>query len=378
MDRRSHGPWKDIGDSQWNDWHWQVRSSLQTLESLQVLLPLTRDEVGGIRSLEKRLPLRISPYWALLMNPNNPNCPIRRQTIPLIQETNVAPSDYADPCDEDAHSPVPNLVHRYPDRVLLLVTDMCAMYCRYCTRGRLVGAKEVPTSQDNLEQVFAYLSKTKQVRDVLLSGGDPLMVSDARLEYIIQRLRKIPHIEFIRIGSRVPVTLPQRVDAEFVAMLKRNGPIWMSLHFNHYREVTPEVREACNRLADAGVPLGSQTVLLKGINDSAYVMKKLFHELLKIRVRPYYIYQADPVTGTEHLRTTIATGIAIMEKLRGHTSGYAVPTYVVDAPGGGGKIPVGPEYVVEKSEGRVVLRNYEGKTFEYLEPELRPAMPDQV
>lgn len=322
-----------------------------------------------MRSVEKRLPLRISPYWASLMNPRNPNCPIRRQTIPLIQETHVAASDYADPCGEDSHSPVPNLVHRYPDRVLLLVTDMCAMYCRYCTRGRLVGAKETPTSKDNLEEVFSYLAATKKVRDVLLSGGDPLMVSDERLEYIIQRLRQIPHIEFIRIGSRVPVTLPQRVTENFAAMLKRNGPVWMSLHFNHAKEITPEVRRACNLLADSGVPLGSQTVLLKGINDNAGVMKKLFHELLKIRVRPYYIYQADPVTGTEHFRTSVAAGIDIIEKLRGHTSGYAVPTFVVDAPGGGGKIPVGPDYVVERSEGRIILRNYEGKRFEYIEPE---------
>ena len=305
----------------------------------------------------------------MLMNPRNPNCPIRRQTIPSIHETHIVEGDYEDPCGEDSHSPVPNLVHRYPDRVLLLVTDMCAMYCRYCTRGRLVGAKETPTSQDNLEAAYAYLSTTKKVRDVLISGGDPLMLSDARLEAIIRRLRQIPHIEFIRIGSRVPVTLPQRVTEDFAAMLKRNGPIWMSLHFNHAKEVTPEVRRACNLLADSGVPLGSQTVLLKGINDSAYVMKKLFHELLKIRVRPYYIYQADPVRGTEHFRTPIATGIAILEQLRGHTSGYAVPTFVVDAPGGGGKIPVGPEYVVEQREGRVILRNYQGKTFEYIEPE---------
>ncbi len=302
------------------------------------------------------------------MNPRNPNCPIRRQTIPLIDEEHIASSDYVDPCGEDAHSPVPNLVHRYPDRALLLVTDMCAMYCRFCTRGRLVGAKETPTSKDDLDAAFAYLAATPKVRDVLLSGGDPLMVSDTRLEYIIRKLRAIPHIEFIRIGSRVPVTLPQRVDETFVAMLKRNGPVWMSLHFNHPKEVTPEVQEACNLLADAGVPLGSQTVLLKGINDSAYVMKKLFHELLKIRVRPYYIYQADPVTGTEHFRTTVATGVSIIEKLRGHTSGYAVPTFVVDAPGGGGKIPVGPEYVVEKKEGRILLRNFQGKTYEYIEP----------
>ncbi len=373
-DRRSRGPWKDVTDLQWNDWHWQVRNSVRSLEGLQALFSLTSEETDGVRSAEKRLPLRISPYWALLMNPSNPNCPIRRQTVPSIHETHVVPGDYTDPCGEDSHSPVPNLVHRYPDRVLLLVTDMCAMYCRYCTRGRLVGAKETPTSKDNLDAAFAYLAATKKVRDVLLSGGDPLMVSDARLETIIQRLREIPHIEFIRIGSRVPVTLPQRVNEDFIAMLKRNGPIWMSLHFNHFKEVTPEVKRACNMMADAGVPLGSQTVLLRGINDSPYIMKKLFHELLKIRVRPYYIYQADPVTGTEHFRTSVATGIDIIEKLRGHTSGYAVPTFVVDAPGGGGKIPVGPEYIVEKKDGRVLLRNYQGKTFEYIEPIAPPAL----
>ncbi len=375
-DRRSHALWAEVPDEQWNDWHWQVRNSLRSLESLQALLPLAPEEIAGVQSAEKRLPLRISPYWALLMNPNNPHCPIRRQTVPLIQEAHVGRGDLADPCGEDSHSPVPNLVHRYPDRVLLLVTDMCAMYCRYCTRGRLVGAKETPTSKDNLEEAFRYLAATKRVRDVLLSGGDPLMVSDDRLQYILQRLKQIPHIEFVRIGSRVPVTLPQRVNADFIAMLKRNAPVWMSMHFNHPKEVTPEVRKACNMLADAGVPLGSQTVLLRGINDSAYVMKKLFHELLKMRVRPYYIYQADPVNGTEHFRTSVATGVEIIRKLRGHTSGYAVPTFVVDAPGGGGKIPVNPDYVVEKSDGRIVLKNYEGKTFEYLEPQdIAPEVP---
>ncbi len=367
-DRRCRGYWTDATNEQWSDWHWQVRNSFRTLKALQAFIPLTADEIAGIRSAGSRLPLRITPYWSTLINPKNPNCPIRRQTIPLIHETHVAPHDYVDPCGEDGHSPVPNLVHRYPDRVLLLVTDMCAMYCRFCTRGRLVGAKERPTSTADLDGAFAYLASNKKVRDVLISGGDPLMLSNHRLEYILQRLRQIPHIEFIRIGSRVPVTLPQRVDEAFAAMLKKNGPVWMSLHFNHFKEITPDVRRACNLLADHGVPLGSQSVLLRGINDSAYVMKKMFHELLMIRVRPYYIYQADPVAGTEHFRTPVGDGISIIEKLRGHTSGYAVPTFVVDAPGGGGKIAVAPDCIVKQSRNRVVLRNYQGKTFEYVEP----------
>jgi lysine 2,3-aminomutase len=275
-----------------------------------------------------------------------------------------------DPCGEDKNSPVSGLVHRYPDRVLLLVTDQCATYCRYCTRRRLVGSNERPITQGNFEEVLKYLKTHKKVRDVLLSGGDPLLLENERLEEILSRLRMIPHIELLRIGTRAPVTLPQRITVGLVRMLKKYHPLMISIHFTHPKEITDAVRRACNELADGGIPLGSQTVLLKGINDKPNVMKKLVHELLKIRVRPYYIYQCDLATGTEHFRTSVATGIQIIEKLRGHTTGYAIPTYVIDAPGGGGKIPIEPDYVISKEKGKLVLRNYEGQVFEYPEPNI--------
>jgi lysine 2,3-aminomutase len=275
-----------------------------------------------------------------------------------------------DPCGEDKDSPVPGLVHRYPDRVLLLVTDQCAVYCRYCTRRRLVGSNERSITQGNFEEVLKYLKSHRKVRDVLLSGGDPLLLENERLEEILSRLRALSHIELLRIGTRAPVTLPQRITGGLVRMLKRYHPLMISIHFTHPKEITDAVKRACNELADGGIPLGSQTVLLKGINDKPSIMKKLVQELLKIRVRPYYIYQCDLATGTEHFRTSVATGIQIIEKLRGHTTGYAVPTYVVDAPGGGGKIPVEPDYVMSRGKGRVVLRNYEGKVFEYPEPNI--------
>ena len=314
--------------------------------------------------------MAVTPYFASLMDPMNANCPIRRQAIPRIEECHVSKNDMVDPCGEDKDSPVPGLVHRYPDRVLLLVTDQCAVYCRYCTRRRLVGANERSITQGNFEEVLKYLKSHRKVRDVLLSGGDPLLLENERLEEMLSRLRAIPHIELLRIGTRVPVTLPQRITTGLVRMLKKYHPLMMSIHFTHPKEITDAVRRACGELADAGIPLGSQTVLLKGINDKPYIMKKLVQELLKIRVRPYYIYQCDLAMGTEHFRTSVATGIQIIEKLRGHTTGYAVPTYVVDAPGGGGKIPVAPDYVVSRGEGEGGLKNYEGKVFEYPEPNI--------
>jgi lysine 2,3-aminomutase len=280
----------------------------------------------------------------------------------------IAPSDMEDPCGEDHHMVTPGLVHRYPDRVLLLALDTCAAYCRYCTRSRLVGAGEMGPSMPRLEAAFAYLRAHEEVRDVLISGGDPLLMADEKIHEILTKLRAIPHIEFVRLGTRIPCFLPQRITPGLVAALRAGGPAWLSLHFSHPRELTPEVVKACNLLADGGIPLGNQTVLLKGINDDAHVLRKLFHELLKIRVRPYYLYQCDPVTGTSHLRTSVATGLAIMEQLRGHTSGYAVPTYVIDAPGGGGKIPISPGYVLTSTNGHTVLRNFRGETFHYHDP----------
>jgi lysine 2,3-aminomutase len=340
------------------------------LEQLQEILQLIPEEIEGIKQSKGRLALAVTPYFVSIMDSNNPNCPIRRQAIPRIEECHLSKNDMVDPCGEDKNSPVSGLVHRYPDRVLLLVTDQCATYCRYCTRRRLVGSNERAITQVNFEEVLKYLKTHKKVRDVLLSGGDPLLLENERLEEILSRLRMIPHIELLRIGTRVPVTLPQRVTAGLVRMLKKYHPLMISIHFTHPKEITDAVRRACNELADAGIPLGSQTVLLKGINDKPYVMKKLVHELLKIRVRPYYIYQCDLATGTEHFRTSVATGIQIIEKLRGHTTGYAIPTYVIDAPGGGGKIPVEPDYVISREKGKLVLRNYEGQVFEYPEPNI--------
>ncbi len=360
--------WKGVSEKDWNDWRWQLRHRVTRLDQLKEILELTPDEIEGIKHSKGRLALAVTPYFLSLMDPVNPNCPIRRQAIPTKQELHLSKNDMLDPCGEDKDSPVPGLVHRYPDRVLLLVTDQCAVYCRYCTRRRLVGTSERSITQGNFEEVLKYLKTHKKVRDVLLSGGDPLLLENERLEEILSRLRAIPHIEILRIGTRVPVTLPQRITAGLLKMLKKYHPLMMSIHFSHPKEITDAVRKACNDLADSGIPLGSQTVLLKGINDKPQIMKKLMHELLKIRVRPYYIYQCDLAMGTEHFRTSIATGVQIIEKLRGHTTGYAVPTFVVDAPGGGGKIPVEPDYVISREKGKMVLRNYEGKIYEYPEP----------
>ncbi len=373
-----------VSEREWNDWRWQLRHRITTYEQLKEVLNLTPEEIEGIRHSKGRLALAVTPYFASLMDPNNPNCPIRRQAIPRMEECHLSKNDMVDPCGEDKDSPVPGLVHRYPDRVLLLVTDQCATYCRYCTRRRLVGSNERSITQGNFEEVLKYLKSHRKVRDVLLSGGDPLLLENERLEEILSRLRVIPHIELLRIGTRAPVTLPQRITGGLVRMLKKYHPLMISIHFTHPKEITESARKACGELADGGIPLGSQTVLLKGINDKPYIMKKLVQELLKIRVRPYYIYQCDLATGTEHFRTSVATGIQIIEKLRGYTTGYAIPTYVVDAPGGGGKIPLQPDYLVSRGKGKVVLRNYEGKTFEYPEPNIiefkknRPAGEEKV
>jgi lysine 2,3-aminomutase len=363
-------PWRNVSEREWNDWRWQLRHRITTYEQLEEILDLTPEEIEGIKHSKGRLALAVTPYFASLMDPRNANCPVRRQAIPRVEEIHLSKNEMVDPLGEDKHSPVPGLVHRYPDRVLLLVTDQCAVYCRYCTRRRLVGSNERSITQGNFEEVLKYLKSHRKVRDVLLSGGDPLLLENERLEEMLSRLRALPHIELLRIGTRVPVTLPQRITGGLVRMLKKYHPLMISIHFTHPKEITESVRRACSELADGGIPLGSQTVLLKGINDKPYIMKKLVQELLKIRVRPYYIYQCDLAMGTEHFRTSVATGIQIIEKLRGHTTGYAVPTYVVDAPGGGGKIPLQPDYVVSKGRGKVVLRNYEGNVFEYSEPNI--------
>lgn len=350
------------------DWKWQLRNRITSFEVIRRLISLTAEEKEGFKKSNGRLAMAITPYFFSLIDRNDPDCPIRKQAIPRIEEFRVSPDELVDPCEEDSHSPVEGLVHRYPDRVLLLITDSCAMYCRYCTRNRIVGVEKPPMSPHQFEEALKYIRGNKNIRDVLISGGDPLMLTTPHLEGYIKRLRAIPHIDILRIGTRVPVTLPMRVDEELTDMLEKYHPLYMSIHFSHPKEITPQVKQACEMLASAGIPLGSQTVLLKGINDKPAIMKKLLHKLLKIRVRPYYLYQCDPACGTAHFRTPVSVGINIIEKLRGHTTGYAVPTFVIDAPGGGGKIPVGPACVVSHKDGKIILRNYEGKTFEYTEP----------
>jgi lysine 2,3-aminomutase len=310
----------------------------------------------------------VTPYFAALIDPDDPNCPIRKQVIPVEAELVVSSGDMTDPCGEDDASVVDGLVHRYPDRVLFLVLDTCAAYCRYCTRSRLVSQGELEPLGRRVEAALAYLRAHHEVRDVLLSGGDPLLMSDATLDKLLGRLREIPHIEFVRIGTRIPSFLPQRITSDLAAVLRKHRA-WLSVHFCHERELTPEVAQAADLLADGGVPLGCQTVLLKGINDSVEALRNLFHGLLKLRIRPYYLYQCDPVLGTGHLRTSVAKGLELMSQLRGHTTGYAVPTYVIDAPGGGGKIPVQSETILGHDEAGVwQLRNWAGKQYSYLDP----------
>jgi lysine 2,3-aminomutase len=360
-------PWGAVSTEQWNDWSWQLRNRIQNLAQLEMRLPLTPEERAGTILAGKKLALGITPHFFNLIDREDPDCPIRRQVVPRIEESITASDEMLDPCGEDSNMPVPGLVHRYPDRVLLLVTDRCASYCRYCTRSRVVsGAGEQELTMD-LEGAFAYLQKHPEVRDVLLSGGDPLLLSDSKLDAILTRLRQIPTIEFIRIGTRIPIFLPQRITTELLNVLKKHHPLWMSVHSNHPKELTQEVRMALGRLADAGIPLGNQSVLLKGVNDRADTLKSLFHKLLLCRVRPYYLYQCDLISGSAHLRTSIREGQEIMEQLRGHTTGYAVPTYVVDGPGGGGKIPIGPNYIVGMADNRVILKNYKGDVYEYPE-----------
>ncbi|KUG02775.1 lysine 2,3-aminomutase [hydrocarbon metagenome] len=361
--------WQDVSEAEWNDWKWQVRNRITTVEELKQIVLLSDQEEEGIRSCLKNLRMAITPYYASLIDPHNSNDPIRKQAIPVPMETEQASCDMQDPLDEDKDRPVKGITHRYPDRVLFLITDQCAMYCRHCTRRRMAGATDQTMPREDLVNALDYIAKTQQIRDVLISGGDSLLVKDDTIAYILERLRRINHVEVIRFGSRTPVVLPQRITDELCNILKKYHPVWFNTHFNHPQEITPESQEACRKLADAGIPLGNQTVLLKGINDCPYIIRKLMHQLVKIRVRPYYLYQCDLSTGIEHFRTPVSKGIEIMELLRGHTSGFAVPTYVLDAPGGGGKIPIAPQYLISQSNDKVILRNYEGIICAYAEPE---------
>ena len=367
------GYWPQESAVHWDDYHWQLCNRVDTLADLETRLHLTEEERAGVMLAGSKLAMSITPHFFNLIERDNPDCPIRRQVIPRIEEGWNAPEELADPCGEDSHMPVPGLVHRYPDRVLFLVTDRCASYCRYCTRSRVVSGVGERHLETQWESAFRYLEKSPQVRDVLLSGGDPLLLSDKRLDTILGRLRQIPHIQFVRIGSRIPVFLPQRITPELCAMLSKHHPLFISIHTNHPRELTSEVRDALGRLANAGIPLGNQSVLLRGVNDRVEIQKALIHKLLMCRVKPYYLYQCDLINGSSHLRTPVADGVAIIEGLRGHTTGYAIPQFVIDGPGGGGKIPINPNYLIDTAPGRITLRNFYGDIFEYPDPSPVPA-----
>ncbi len=357
----------DVPDEKWNNWRWQLSNRINTVEEFEQVLPLTDSERQAL-SAPGLFRVDITPYFISLIDPIDPNDPIRKQVIPTAAELVPFTSMMEDSLAEDRHSPVPGLVHRYPDRVLMLVTTQCASYCRYCTRSRIVGDPSATFSREEFELQLDYLKRTPQVRDVLLSGGDPLVLAPRILEEILSRLREIPHIEILRIGSRVPVFLPMRITDDLNDMLQKYHPLWLNIHVNHPNEISAELADACDRLTRAGIPLGNQAVLLAGVNDNIHIQRQLVQELVRIRVRPYYLYQCDLVEGAGHLRTPVAKGIEIMEGLRGHTSGYAVHQYIIDAPGGGGKIPVSPNYLLSMSDHKIILRNYEGYITTYEEP----------
>lgn len=367
--RLRHFP--DVSPATWNDWRWQMRARIRSIGELERIFTLSAEEREAVASRDGGMPVGITPYYASVMDAANPLDPIRRTHIPVGQEYIRMPGEADDPLGEDHDTAVAGLVHRYPDRVLFLTTGTCSTYCRYCTRSRMVGSPggEYQFSVRQWDKALAYIEAHPEIRDVLLSGGDPLTIADEKLDYLLGRLHAIPHVEFVRLGTKVPTVLPMRITKDLVRMLKRHHPLWMSIHATHPNELTPEVTEAYGRLADAGIPLGSQTVLLKGINDDVAILKSLYHGLLKRRVKPYYLYQCDPITGSAHFHTPVSKGLEIIQGLRGHTTGYAVPTYVIDAPGGGGKIPLLPNYVVGRDGEDLLLRNFEGRIYRYPDPD---------
>jgi len=358
----------NVSDENWDDWKWQTSNRIKTAKDLKKYINLSKDEENTIEQVLGKLRMAITPYYLTLIDPDNPKCPIRQQAIPFGSELIKGENDIYDPLAEDHDSPVPGLTHRYPDRVLFLITDMCSTYCRHCTRRRFAGQKDTELKIDQINRAIEYIRDHEEVNDILLSGGDSFMVSDDRIEYILKKLREIDHVQVIRFGTRTPVVMPQRVTEKLVNMLKKYHPIWVNTHFNHPSELTPESKKAIDLLADAGIPVGNQSVLLRGINDCVHTMRKLVKGLISIRVRPYYLYQCDLSVGIEHFRTSVSKGIEIIEGLRGHISGIAVPTFVIDAPGGGGKIPVMPNYMISQAPGKVVLRNFEGVITTYSEP----------
>ena len=352
-------------EKDWSSYKWQVKNSITNINQLQQIANLSENEIKPIVDINNSLPLRITPYYASLLSATDHNQPLRRSVIPTLDEMILSEGEASDPLSEEHDSPVENIVHRYPDRVLFLVTGFCSVYCRYCTRSHMVAKDKCHFGVASWKEGLDYIREHTEVRDVLISGGDALTMPDTHIEYLLSSLKQIPHLEYIRIGTKVPVVMPQRITKTLVNILKKYHPLWMSIHFTHPDEITPEVKEACERLADAGIPLGSQTVLLKGINDNVDTMKSLVHGLLRCRVRPYYLYQCDPILGSSHFRTPVEKGLEIIRGLRGFTSGYAIPHYVIDAPGGGGKIPLLPEYYVGREGDYVILKNYENKTFRY-------------
>jgi len=357
-----------ISDENWNDWKWHFRNRIVSVEQLNGFIPLSPKDKNQIRLVTTKYPLSVTPYYLSLINFDDPGDPIKTQAIPSFKELGLAGMGMEDPLDERGHSVVPGLVHRYPDRVLMVLTDICPMFCRHCTRKREWRHGGWVHNADEIRLMLEYIRRTKSVRDVILSGGDPLTLSTKRLEEVLAALRQIEHVEIIRIGTRFPVVLPQRIDDELCQMLSKYGPIWLNTHFNHPREITPQAAAACDRLVRSGVPINNQSVLLRGVNDSVETQTRLCHGLLRTKVRPYYLFQCDEVQGTEHLRTPLDVGIKIMEGMRGHTSGLAIPTFVVDLPQGGGKVPLQPDYVVLKTSEELLLRNYQGRLFHYRNP----------
>ena len=359
------GSWSNIEDSHWFDWKWQMRNRLSTISDFQQHLNLSNEEVSGFKAAVDKLSVSVTPYFFNLINKTDPNCPIRRQVIPLGDESNVSPEEMIDPVGEENTMPVPGIVHRYPDRVLFLVTDRCASYCRYCTRSRMVSNAQGYGFSPSLNAGLDYIRKNTSIRDVLLSGGDPLLLSDNKLGHLLKSLSEIKHLEFVRIGSRVPVFLPQRINDSLLSALSCHPNLWMSIHVNHPTECTLELKGACEKLVNSGIPLGNQSVLLRGINDSTECMQQLIHRLLMMKVRPYYLYQCDLVKGSSHLRADVKKGVEIIHGLRGNTTGYAVPQFVIDAPKGGGKVPINPNYIEEWNDSEIIFKNFEGDLFSY-------------
>jgi lysine 2,3-aminomutase len=362
---KGQGHWESVPTDDWNSWKWQLKNRITKLEHLEQYMELTAEERAGCLFAKDKLAMAVTPYFFNLIDPENPNCPVRRQVIPRSGEMETAPEEMLDPVGEENTKPVDGIVHRYPDRVLFLVTDRCAAYCRYCTRSRLVSNAQDYNFHPEFESGLEYIRKHSEIRDVLLSGGDPLLLSDRKIDYLLGELKRIPHVEFVRIGSRIPVFLPQRITPELCEIFKKHGPVWISIHVNHPNECTLALRDACEQLTYAGVPIGNQSVLLREVNDNAEVMQSLIHRLLMMRVRPYYLYQCDLITGSAHLRADPRKGIEIIRSLRGHTTGYSIPQFVIDAPGGGGKIPINPDYVKEITNEAIVMRNFNGDEYRY-------------